>query len=185
MSIALKLQAEHKLAIDFDALLKPTDAKKAKGDKVYDILSQLKTPTIVTTNYDQWLDDKRTVFIKPKDITVQNLEVPDSVFHIHGSVTDQANMVLTTLDYLNRYAGHNINGQIHQENPFLTFLERLFQLKNCNGVIRMDFILMVMIQKIKFKLMQELNMESVGVNNESSALCNLLNLCIFNDIMYR
>lgn len=39
-------------------------------------------------------------------------------------------MVLTAVDYLDRYSSHRIDGKGNHENPFLTFLETLFQLKN-------------------------------------------------------
>ena len=39
-------------------------------------------------------------------------------------------MLLTTVDYLDRYSSHRIDGKGNHENPFLTFLQTLFQLKN-------------------------------------------------------
>lgn len=130
LSLALDLQRTHDLPIDFAALLKPNEAKKETGDKVYSIIGKLQAATFVTTNYDQWLDGARLPFFRQSDITVENLEVPNAVFHIHGSITDPDNMVLTTADYLRRYASHGIDGTGGKENPFLTFLQKLFELKN-------------------------------------------------------
>jgi aryl-alcohol dehydrogenase-like predicted oxidoreductase len=43
---------------------------------------------------------------------------------------DRESMVLTTADYLDCYSSHRIDGKGNHENPFLTFLQTLFQLKN-------------------------------------------------------
>ncbi len=56
--------------------------------------------------------------------------MPDAVFHIHGSAHDRSSMVITTADYLERYSSHRIDATKDRENPLLTFLQKLFQLKN-------------------------------------------------------
>ena len=149
VSVALELQKQHDLRIDFKKLLEPSADKKKIGDEVYANLSKLAT-TFVTTNYDDWLDQypptafrpdeppsaskplntSRQIFYKRSDISVENLGVPNAVFHIHGSICDQESMVLTTVDYLDRYSSHRIDGKGNYENPFLTFLQTLFRLKN-------------------------------------------------------
>lgn len=149
LSVALGLERQHELPIKFKELLEPSTAKKKIGDDVYANLSRLAT-TFVTTNYDDWLnqnpptafqpdetptssklpDTSRRPFYKRSDITVENLDTPNAVFHIHGSVRDRGSMVLTTVDYLDRYSSHRIDGKGNHENPFLTFLQTLFQLKN-------------------------------------------------------
>ena len=149
LSVALELQKQHELYINFEKLLKPSVAKKDIGDEVYANLSKLAT-TFVTTNYDDFLDKNpptafradespsssklpntsRQIFYKRSDISVENLDVPNAVFHIHGSIRDQKNMMLTTVDYLDRYSSHLIDGKGNDENPFLTFLQTLFQMKN-------------------------------------------------------
>jgi hypothetical protein len=120
LSLALDLQKQHDLHIDFKELLKPSVAKKKIGDEAYANLSKLAT-TFVTTNYD---------FYKRSDISVENLDVANAVFHIHGSIRDRESMVLTTVNYLNLYSSHRIDGKGNPENPFLTFLQTLFRLKN-------------------------------------------------------
>ncbi|MDD5451627.1 MAG: SIR2 family protein [Desulfovibrionales bacterium] len=148
LSVALEL--EKQLPIEFKKLLEPSSmAKKKIGDEVYANLSKLAT-TFVTTNYDEWLDQNtptpfradespsqlnpqntsRYPFYKRNDISVENLDVPNAVFHIHGSIRDRESMVLTTVDYLDRYSSHRIDGRENHENPFLTFLQTLFRLKN-------------------------------------------------------
>ena len=149
LSVALDLQRQHDLPIEFKRLLEPSVAKKKIGDEIYANLSKLAT-TFVTTNYDDWLDQNpptpfradeppsqskplntsRHPFYKRNDISVENLDVPNAVFHIHGSIRDQESMVLTTVDYLDRYSSHRIDGKENHENPFLTFLQTLFKLKN-------------------------------------------------------
>lgn len=149
LSIALELEQKHELHIDFKELLAPSGSRREVGDKVYADISSLAT-TFVTTNYDEWLDSPppkslrseedaaspsptvttRNPFYKQADITAEKLDVPNAVFHIHGSVQDRESMVLTTVDYLERYSSHRIDGRSNHENPFLTFLETLFKLKN-------------------------------------------------------
>ncbi len=149
LSVALELEKQHALPIKFKKLLEPSVAKKKIGDEIYANLSKLAT-TFVTTNYDDWLNQNlpadfradeppssskptvtsRHLFYKRSEITVENLDVPDAVFHIHGSICDRGSMVLTTVDYLDRYSSHRIDGKGNHENPFLTFLQTLFQLKN-------------------------------------------------------
>ena len=149
LSVALDLQKQHDLPIDFKELLKPSVAKKEIGDEVYANLSKLAT-TFVTTNYDDWLNQNppsafrvderpsssklpntsRQIFYKRSDISVENLDVPNAVFHIHGSIRDRGSMLLTTVNYLDLYSSHRIDGKGNHENPFLTFLQTLFQLKN-------------------------------------------------------
>ncbi len=148
LSVALELEKQHALPIEFKKLLEPSIAKKKIGDEVYANLSKLAT-TFVTTNYDDWLDQNppmpfradalpsqskplnisRHPFCTHREISVENLDVPHAVFHIHGSIRDRGSMVLTTVDYLDRYSSHEFDGE-NRENPFLTFLKTLFKLKN-------------------------------------------------------
>jgi hypothetical protein len=151
LSLALELEAQHSLPIEFKELVTPSDKQKEGiGDGVYRDLSRLAT-TFITTNHDDWLDrmppavvlpsgqsssaqqlpaTSRRRFRKHSEITVENLDIPHAVFHIHGSVHERASMALTTVDYLKRYSSHRIDGTTDRENPLLTFLQTLFQLKN-------------------------------------------------------
>ncbi len=148
LSLVEGLEKQHDLRIDFDDLLKPDPSKQKLGDGVYANLLKLAT-TFVTTNYDSWLhhrlpdskstgegpsskmaETSRPFFYKPHDITVENLDVSNAVFHLHGSVLDRDSMVITTIQYLERYSSHRIDGGKNHENPFLTFIETLFKLKN-------------------------------------------------------
>lgn len=149
LSIALEFEQKYGLPIEFKELLMPSKSRRGIGDKVYADISSLAT-MFVTTNYDEWLDiptpatldpsgeaasslpivPDRNPFYKRAEITAENLDIPNAVFHIHGSVRDRGSMVLTTMQYLECYSGHRIDGKNNHENPFLTFLETLFKLKN-------------------------------------------------------
>jgi hypothetical protein len=128
LSLALDLQESSGLKIDFRELLSPSADKKSIGERVYGRLGTLST-TFVTTNYDNFLDGGRDVFHEPHRLTIENLLVQNSVFHIHGSVLDPDNMVRTTDEYLRRYASHEPTQGASGENPFLTFLRKLFELR--------------------------------------------------------
>jgi hypothetical protein len=145
LSIALALQAEHRIEIDFRRILHRKQRNEhAIGCRLYAYLSKLGT-TFVTTNYDEWLDDQilpattdlgaeadgsadvapraRTVYFKPEDLTAANLNRQNVVIHLHGSVKSPDGMILTTPHYVQHYA----NDRKSQENIVLTFLEDLFR----------------------------------------------------------
>src|SRR5262245_13499299 len=62
LSVALGLQSEHSVKIDFAALLSPTGGyDNAHGRRLFAGLGKLGR-TFVTTNYDSWLDRE---FIEP------------------------------------------------------------------------------------------------------------------------
>ncbi len=128
LSVALGLEDRHGLPIAFAELLKPSDDKKKYGARIYEDLGRLAT-TFVTTNYDDWLDVARSPFFRYEDLAMRNFDVPNAVFHIHGSVHDPKGMVRTTNEYLFRYASHQLSKGSDGENPFLTLLENIFKLK--------------------------------------------------------
>lgn len=129
LSVALGLESRHALPIEFADILKPSTAhRKDIGDRVYEDLGKL-AKIFVTTNYDEWLDRARVPFYRHADLSMRNFDVPNAVFHIHGSVLDSSSMVRTTDEYLVRYANHEIARGADGENPFLTFLQKLFELK--------------------------------------------------------
>lgn len=153
ISIARAIEAEHELKIDYDKLINPLGgyAKNDIGQRVYRSLGKI-SRTFVTTNYDAWLDTEipeitlsatatppaqntsasprvRRRIYKVEDLTPANLNQPDSVFHLHGSLIDQSGLVLTTRDYIRRYANDRGSDDPALENRTLTFLETLFQNK--------------------------------------------------------
>jgi hypothetical protein len=152
LSIARGLQREYNLPIEFDGILYPNGRNtNAKGRRLYEALSKLGR-TFVTTNYDDWLDttigapaltvsggsgtatppirQNPTVIHKIEELTPDNLERPNSVFHLHGSLLDPAGMILTTQDYVRHYANDRRADSPEGENRVLTFLGFLFSEKN-------------------------------------------------------
>lgn len=151
LSIALGLQREHKLAIDFEAILYPDGRNtNLKGRRLYEALSNLGR-TFVTTNYDDWLDttiggpaptalvsagtaipaigQKPTIIYRVEELTLDNLERPNTIIHLHGSLLEPGSMILTTQDYVRHYANDRRAGP-EGENKVLTFLGFLFSEKN-------------------------------------------------------
>lgn len=151
LSIALGLEKEHPTRINFRQLLHPSGQKdNAKGQRLFGSLCRLGR-TFVTTNYDEWLDEEiglptvgvratpnpaaattvspRKVIHKIHDLTPANLNRPNTVIHLHGSILDPDGMVLTTQHYMRHYANDRLSGDADKENRALTFLEYLFQQK--------------------------------------------------------
>lgn len=151
LSIARAIEAEHNLKIDYDKLVNPKSyTSNDAGQRIYRSLGKLGR-TFVTTNYDAWLDaeildsklsladapsDQDTTAATPKvrrrivsvnEFTPANLNQPDCVFHLHGSLVDPGGMVMTTRDYIKRYANDRRSADPALENRTLTFLEFLFQ----------------------------------------------------------
>ena len=151
LSIALGLEKEHRLKIDFGKILHPGPRHdNVKGRQLYENLSKL-AKTFVTTNYDEWLDEtlgtpvpstigtpnpatpalgaRRTVIYEANDLTPDKLR-SNTVIHLHGSVCNPATMILTTQHYLNHYSNDRLRRGNEQENNVLTFLEFLFSHRN-------------------------------------------------------
>jgi hypothetical protein len=148
LSIALTLAEDGKAPIDFDAILHPgAPAKHPNGQRLYRSLFALGN-IFVTTNYDRWLDRRiaepatsaaalpnpstpssatpmRSIY-HVNDFRPALLTQPNTVVHLHGSVDDQKSMILTTRDYVKRYANDHRTGDASLENRALTFLEHLF-----------------------------------------------------------
>ncbi len=150
LSLALALQKEHKLQIDFRKLLHPSGCVSVDGKKLYGSLSRL-GKIFVTTNYDEWLDEeivgpalslgsvpvptapvanrKRKVIHKVENLIPACLNQPKTVIHLHGSLLDPDGMVMTTQHYVRHYANDRLSGAAGTENRVLTFLEYLFKHK--------------------------------------------------------
>jgi hypothetical protein len=151
LSIARGLQEELGLPIDFGKILYPSGRNvNPKGRQLYASLSKL-GKTFITTNYDEWLDEqienplslsspaepskstssivRRHIFYRTQDLTAANLNLSNSVIHLHGSVLDSDSMILTTADYIRHYANDRSYQNSIDENLVLTFLSHLFQEK--------------------------------------------------------
>jgi hypothetical protein len=153
LSVALGLQSEHNIQIDFGALLTPIGGyDNPMGRRLFGSLANL-SKTFVTTNYDSWLDTefleavgaisspdqavaesstptRRKTYDDIEDFTPANLNIPNSVFHLHGSLSNPDTMVITTKHYVQRYANdRNKSDDPQKENRTLTFLDYLFSNK--------------------------------------------------------
>jgi hypothetical protein len=153
LSIARGLEIEHGFKIDYARLIQPkVNDKKEIGDRVYRCLGKLGT-RFVTTNYDGWLDTEvpdvprpinppatppnttanapstRRSIHKIDEFTPANLDIENTVIHLHGSLADPSGMVITTRDYIERYRNDRAEGDPARENRTLTFLEHLFSTK--------------------------------------------------------
>ena len=149
LSLAVNLEEQHNLRIDFKKILYPKSDKRDGKNDIYRYILQLFqfSDFFVTTNYDTELDEQplpsphqitennisSTTFVesttpiyKPNDIGLNSMK-ENNVIHIHGSVSDPDSMVLTTSDYLELYYGHQVDGPQLSENEFLTFLKNLFK----------------------------------------------------------
>lgn len=149
LSIATAIATDTKTPIDYDQLLHPISrAKHKNGRRLYNSLFALGN-VFVTTNYDRWLDDRiaepapgATPAVSPatpqpsapmrsiytvNDFLPATLTQPNTVIHLHGSVVDPKGMLLTTHEYIHRYANDHRTGDASTENRALTFLEHLFE----------------------------------------------------------
>ena len=142
ISVAIDIYDANGITPDFRTLLNAHVAADSVPS-VYTDLYSIGT-SIVTTNYDEWLDalalrpiappenvtlgpaDARTgprptalqpiVSIGLQQLTIEKLARPGNVVHIHGSVTLPNTMILTARQYLDHY----------REEVVLEFLEQLF-----------------------------------------------------------
>lgn len=148
LSFARRLARDSKVSIDYKALLHSVPRSDHKdGCRIYRSLFALGN-IFVTTNYDEWLDEYipstsatptpyETSSNTPAITTMRAiyrvieflpalLNEPNTVIHLHGSVLDPEQMILTTGDYLTHYANDRGPAEAKQENRVLTFLEHLF-----------------------------------------------------------
>jgi hypothetical protein len=154
LSVAKIAAQREGIEIDYASILQKTADWHANqsGREIYGHISAL-SKRFVTTNYDEWLDLvfprielggeedgahgedrreelKRKKLHRPEDMTADNFREPNTVVHLHGALEDPEGMILSTRDYLERYANdrHRVGGE--GENRVLSFLEFLFKTKN-------------------------------------------------------
>ena len=152
LSIARRIEKEHKISINFRSILHPNGKINKIGRRLYAHLSKLGNK-FVTTNYDEWLDERfdderfdilakspadsptastlqpRTVIYSVEEILPSKINNANVVIHLHGSVKHPDEMILTTQDYVRHYANDRGPGEPEAENRILTFLDYLFHEK--------------------------------------------------------
>ncbi len=129
LSIAMNIHPEIRQTIDFRKIIKAKD----KLSDVYDHVANIGC-MYVTTNYDDYLYDntgieegfesisdfkKQRVYTSKSKFEINQLEHKKTIFHIHGSLDNPSEMVLTTADYLKLYT----------DEAFKAFLTELFNKK--------------------------------------------------------
>lgn len=111
LSIARELADDNKLVLDLTARL----CGHSEGSSIYKSINDIGC-VCVTTNYDELLAPRYTdaedgsetpvtvtrIFRK-SDFLITHLDNPGTVIHLHGAVSDQSTMVVTTSDYLEHY----------------------------------------------------------------------------------
>jgi hypothetical protein len=149
LSLARAIANEHKTNIAYREILHPREPQESQnGKQLYNALFRLSN-IFVTTNYDVWLDERlpvpdpavvpagvpehittvpMNIVYRPEQITSALLWQPNTVIHLHGSLREPETMIMTTSDYISRYAAYNRSSNDPlTENPVLTFLSFLFQ----------------------------------------------------------
>lgn len=122
---------------DYREILEPNKLSHRMGINVYQNLHAISNQ-IITTNYDSWLDEPlpaleegiedearyepktKKVFFKGEAISPSVLHEEAYVVHLHGSLIDPENMIMTTADYIKHYKRED-------KNPVPEFLEELFR----------------------------------------------------------
>jgi hypothetical protein len=149
LSVAQFTAEEKGVKVKFREILEKDDwSADSDGRRVYGTISAL-GERFVTTNYDEWLDlvlppfdpdtdgtsthsthglARRTKIHELKDFTAANFQKSDCVVHLHGIIGEPDRMIMTTGDYVSRYA--NDRHKDDDENRILTFLETLFDQKS-------------------------------------------------------
>ena len=129
LSIAMDISQDARSVLDFDRIFSPPENQL--DAQIYRDLYSIGVP-IITTNYDKGLDyqalreapvvrsvqslsgpgpqnvaippkQKGVVYIEKKDLTIEKLQQPGSVIHLHGSIHDHKTMVVSTRQYITHY----------------------------------------------------------------------------------
>ena len=153
LSVAKLRAARAGSAINYRDILHPSKgwSEHYDGRKLYGYISALSS-RFVTTNYDDWLsvvlptidldvspeghsdssrsEQKREKLHLSEHMTPDRFLAPNTVVHLHGSLDDPEHMIMSTSDYIRRYANDRIVDSNDRENTVLRFLEFLFQQNN-------------------------------------------------------
>jgi len=128
LSIARIIAKECEVKLNFKKYL----SGKNEGDSIYKAINDIGCPC-VTTNYDELLaprfietDNKGSTTAAPivriierERLFAKLLNEPGTVVHLHGAISNQDTMILTTEQYLEHYNNEKVQG----------FLKELFKKK--------------------------------------------------------
>lgn len=111
LSIAIQIAGDNKLSLDLTACFQG----KSEGTSIYKSINDIGC-VCVTTNYDQLLEPRYTYvddgsatpatvnrIYARGNFVAAHLDTPGTVVHLHGAVSDQNTMVVSTKDYLEHY----------------------------------------------------------------------------------
>lgn len=111
LSIAREIANENELEVDLTVGL----TGHSEDNSIYKSINDIGC-VCVTTNYDELLapryTDTEDGSVTPASVNriyrknsflVKHLDTPGTVIHLHGAVSDQATMIVTTKDYLEHY----------------------------------------------------------------------------------
>lgn len=111
LSIAIQIAEDNKIPLDLTTGLMGF----SEGNSIYKSINDIGC-VCVTTNYDILLGPRYTDakdgsvtpasinrIYKKSEFLVTHLDTPGTVIHLHGAVTDQETMIVTTREYLTHY----------------------------------------------------------------------------------
>jgi hypothetical protein len=149
LSFVRNIAQDKGVTLDFDEIIHAGgDLRHKAGRSLYRALGRLSN-TFVTTNYDYWLDwdasdaepenlaadqvvnssRRPNVIHRKEDFSFDRLLEGGTVLHLHGSLSDPRNMVITTSDYVELYRSRPDAKTGTEQNNVLNFLRQLFRLR--------------------------------------------------------
>ncbi len=149
LSIAQKIITQHKVPIVYQKIFELKERHKETNNFVNKALAKISSQ-IVTTNYDDLLAREWKVeplpdtlkedethpsvkidicdsFDNPTSVSTTTDAYERTVYHIHGRISDEKKMIVSTKDYLDRYSARN-----EKNDNYINFLTNIF---NDNNVI--------------------------------------------------
>jgi hypothetical protein len=143
LSIAIALAEESCIEIPFDKILHPCEQRR-EGVDLYALLNRLR-PVFVTTNYDKWLTKdildlpvattapigaesdppkKRRLSVcdESKNLTSNLLVERGAVIHLHGSLKNHREMIMSLRDYIRHYSDERVKHFLQEMFKYNTVL---------------------------------------------------------------
>ncbi|NLS75393.1 SIR2 family protein [Bradyrhizobium brasilense] len=111
------------------ACIKAEKFNHGQYEQIRNLLPRMKLSIARAIEAEHKLGIDYAKLVQSDEFTPANLNQPNCVFHLHGSVINPSGMIMTTRDYIRHYANDRRSDDPAQENRTLTFLEFLFQQK--------------------------------------------------------